>query len=80
MMIDEMSGNGSAAYQEYIVLLRRLHATFESDDSESAEADTIRDQMDEPWYRMTPREREASGRLSEQLYAARDRESYRNLG
>ena len=40
--------------QEYARLLRRLHSL----DPDSPEADEVREAMDEPWYRMTPAQRE----------------------
>jgi hypothetical protein len=50
-------------------LLRELHALFAQGKEESEEADAIREQMEEPWYAMTPQEQERMRGLSADLYA-----------
>src|SRR5450631_2468452 len=49
-------------------LLRELHALFVQGKDESEEADAIREQMEEPWYAMTPQEQERMRGLSADLY------------
>ena len=48
----------SAAALEYARLLLRLHELFCQGKEEGEEPDAIRDQMEAPWYRMTPSEQE----------------------
>src|ERR1017187_4762669 len=53
-------------------LLRDLHALFAHSKEESEEADAIREQMEGPWYAMTPQERELMRGLSADLYSVVD--------
>ncbi len=56
-----------AAVSEYESLLRRLHALDRSGKNESDEADLLREQMEAPWVRMTPAERQMMNALSADL-------------
>jgi hypothetical protein len=53
----------------YARLLRRLHALIAEGKGDAEEADAVRDEMDGPWYDMTPNDTERVGGLSEDLYA-----------
>lgn len=63
---------GSQAFAESVRLLHRLHALFLEGKQESEEADSIRDDADQPWYQMTGAERERLGALSADLYTISD--------
>ena len=56
------------AFDESVRLLLALHELIASGKGDDAEADDIRDQMDEPWYEMTPFERDLVNDLSADLY------------
>ena len=62
----------SQAVLESARLLRELHLLFLQGKDQSKEADAIRDDMESPWYGMTPDEQERIGGLSEDLYALAD--------
>ncbi|MBI3821472.1 MAG: hypothetical protein HY289_02205 [Planctomycetes bacterium] len=57
------------AFMRSARLLLDLHRLFVQAMENSPEADSIRDQMDEPWYAMTTDEQERVGGFSEDLYA-----------
>jgi hypothetical protein len=59
----------SQAVLESARLLRELHLLFLQGKDQSKEADAIRDDMETPWYAMTPADQERIGGLSEDLYA-----------
>jgi tetratricopeptide (TPR) repeat protein len=59
----------STAVLDYARHLLSLHALEVQGKNDSPEADAIRDEMDDPWYAMTPQEQERVGGLSEDLYA-----------
>jgi hypothetical protein len=63
------NSTSSQAALESARLLRELHAIFCRGEEESKEADLIRDDMERPWYAMTPSEQERMGGLSQDLYA-----------
>jgi hypothetical protein len=63
------STSKKTAALEYARSLRRLHELDLQGKNDSKEADTIRDEMDAPWYAMTSQEQERMGGLSEDLYA-----------
>lgn len=54
---------------EYARHLVALHKLDMQGKNESAEADSVRDEMDAPWYAMTTQEQERMGGLSADLYA-----------
>ncbi len=54
---------------EYAKLLCELHGLFLVGKDEGDEAEAVRDQMDRPWYAMTPEQRLRMRGLSEDLYA-----------
>src|SRR5437667_450873 len=58
-----------AAALNYAHLLRDLHALFLKGKEDGEEAESVRDQMDAPWYAMTTEERERMRGLSRDLYA-----------
>lgn len=53
----------------YSTLLQELHTLMIEGKGESAEADSIRDAMDAPWYALTAEEQDRLRGLSEDLYA-----------
>ena len=57
-----------SAKEEYERLLRKLHKLIHEGKSDSDEAEKIRDEMDEPWKKMTDNEEEEIACLSEELY------------
>lgn len=57
------------AYRKSRDLPAKLDNLMRAGKSESDEADKIRDEMDAPWYAMTPEERESIEALSVELYA-----------
>ena len=56
------------AFTRYEQLLRRLAALDRVGANDSAEADAIRDLMDDPWQRLTAEEQQQAAALSAQLY------------
>ncbi len=58
-----------AIHAHQLVLLDRKMAEGQGD---SAEADALRDQMEESWYRMTPEELEIARQVSADLYTLHD--------
>ena len=58
------------ALHEYARLLAQLHALMAQGKDESAEADSIREQMERPWQQMTKQEQEWMRGLSADLYAS----------
>ena len=40
----------------YLILIKKLQSLIASGQGESRDADTLRDQMDEPWSHLTPEE------------------------
>ncbi len=61
------------AYERLLIELHRLIAEGKGDDEE---AEAVRDQMDTPWYRLSPEEDERMGGLSADLYMLQDDEIY----
>ena len=57
-----------SVFSEFLDLLLRLHALVARGMSDSAEADEVRDLMDEPWARLTTQEESRSRGLSADLY------------
>jgi hypothetical protein len=62
----------SKDYVECARRLRQLHELIRSGDGDSVEADGLRDEMDDYWYRMGSEERGLSGELSADLNALGD--------
>jgi hypothetical protein len=62
-----MSTDFSPSYYAYVGLLRRLHGLIAEGRGDSETADAVRDEMDDPWARLTPQELDAANRLSAQL-------------
>ena len=60
---------GESPARTYTRHLIHLHELFVAWQSESPQADAIRDEMDRPWYAMTKSEQELMSRLSEAPYA-----------
>lgn len=53
---------------QYVVLLRKLHQLHKEGKDDLAEADAIRDAMDEVFYELNPSEIELVDKLSIELY------------
>lgn len=51
----------------YVRLLVRLDDLMQQGKGDDPEADAIRDQMDEPWYAMTEKEREFAREMADLL-------------
>ena len=60
------------AYLQSLRGLHRLHALTLAGQSQSPEADAVRDSLDGPWYALSEAERERIGGLSEDLYSLSD--------
>ena len=60
------------ALDKYKDKLRRLHAMQAAGAGDSDAADAIRDEMDDPWYKMTEAEEREAGFYSEGLYVMTD--------
>ena len=60
----------------YERLLRQLHKLIRAGKSDSPDAETLRDELDAPWYLMTTDEHTAVNRLSEALSAGVDDSNY----
>jgi len=58
----------SKAYMETEKLLRRLAVLMDDGKSESLEVDTVRDEMEIWWYKLTPEEEKSIRQLSVDLY------------
>ncbi|MCI0681284.1 MAG: hypothetical protein L0Y71_04200 [Gemmataceae bacterium] len=58
-----------ATAHEYAQLLLQLHALMAEGNEESAEAESIRERMERPWYAMMQQEQERMRGLSSDLYA-----------
>ena len=70
--VDAMPGMPSpTSYDRYIACVRALHALLSMGRGESAAADNLRDQMDEPWEDLTEDQRADASKLSARLNAAR---------
>lgn len=63
------SAPAAHAAKEYSRLLLRLHDLIAEGKGDDEEAEAVRDEMDDPWYAMTERERERMAGLSEDLYS-----------
>lgn len=59
-------------FVEYVILLHRLHAAMREGGGESAEADEIRDRMDEPGSRLSPDEITIVQGISADFYSITD--------
>src|SRR5690348_10900184 len=55
-------------FSEYASRLVYLHALIHAGNDETAEGESIRNEMDRWWRRMSPEETEQAGQLSEDLY------------
>lgn len=64
----------SEAFRRYEELLRRLHQLEACTRGETEEADSIRDQMDAPFVRLSPDERAHFKSLSERLFKSHSEE------
>jgi tetratricopeptide (TPR) repeat protein len=59
-------------YERVLEGYRKLHALTLAGRDQTDEADAVREELDEPWERLTPEERERIGGLSEDLYSLSD--------
>jgi hypothetical protein len=57
---------------KYVDLLEQLHALVGAGHGDSAEAEVLRDEMDELWPRLGQREIAEAGRRSAELHSQRD--------
>ncbi|MEX2138742.1 MAG: tetratricopeptide repeat protein [Pirellulales bacterium] len=58
----------SAAFRESVALMVKLHDLMTIGDPDGAEADAIRDSMEQPWYAMNSAEQQLIRGLSTDLY------------
>lgn len=65
------------AYSRYETLLKRLHDLNGEGKLDSPEADSVREDMDEPWSRLSKSEKELLSGLSSDLYSFCDKEVIR---